>query len=71
MTESQQTPLHHHDKKNHRKKAIFTMLGRTCSSSGWLGLLYFISFQYSIIGIILSIILIILGDMLDVYANYT
>jgi hypothetical protein len=66
------TSEHHHEKKKYPwKKAFLPMIGRTCSTSGWLGLLYFLSFQSSEVGIILSIVLIVLGDFLDVYSYYS
>jgi hypothetical protein len=65
-----QSQPHEHRKRYPWKKAILPMIGRTCSTAGWLGLLYFLTWNENTIGIILAIALIVLGDFLDVYSYY-
>jgi len=56
---------HEKPKKYFKKRKLIRILSRNLTTIGWLTLMYYMWLQPEMIGIILSLILIFLGDTLE------
>ena len=67
MTESQKSESHKSSKKY--KKKFLSMLTRTTNTAGWLSLMYFLWVNVNEVGIIMSLVMIFLSDIIDVLSD--